>query len=152
MTKLNDIKKNTIHSSAYFDLIYDEPVVNEFNYWPNPNHFFSYFKKGSRKLVVMLQGAIDRTKVLLPVFQRWSWSEDIKSSVLILNDLTLFDNHLKIGWWQGDENSYALPSACDFMSLVIRKLGYSIQDVLFYGSSAGGFAALMMAGHLKDGL
>ncbi len=38
------------------------------------------------------------------------------------------------------------------MSLVISKLGYSLQDVLFYGSSAGGFAALMMAGHLKDGL
>ena len=152
MTKLSDIKKNTIHSSAYFDLIYDKPIVNELNDWPYPNHFFSYFKKGSSKLVVMLPGAIDRTKVELPVFQRWSWSEEIKSSVLILNDPTLFGNHLKIGWWQGEENSYALPSACDFISLVISKLGISIQDVLFYGSSAGGFAALMMAGHLKGGL
>nr|VFK67895.1 MAG: hypothetical protein BECKUNK1418G_GA0071005_11736 [Candidatus Kentron sp. UNK]VFK73178.1 MAG: hypothetical protein BECKUNK1418H_GA0071006_11706 [Candidatus Kentron sp. UNK] len=149
---MRDIKSHTIYSTTELDLIYDEPVLNELHDWPYSNHFFSYFKRESTRLVVMLQGGIDREKVPLPVFQRWSWSEEIKGSVLILNDPTLFGNQLILGWWQGEESSYALSSACDFIRLIIGKLGYSIQDVLFYGSSAGGFSALMMAGHLGCGL
>ena len=149
MTKLNHIKKNTIHSIAEFELFYDQALVNELKDWEYPNHFFSYFKKESTKLVVMLQGAIDRTKIQLPIFQRWSWAEDIEASVLILNDPTLFGNDLRLGWWQGEEEQYAIPSAGEFIKLVIDKLGYSVKDLLFFGSSAGGFSALMMAGHLK---
>ena len=100
----------------------------------------------------MLQGGIDRTKMQLPIFQRWSWAEEIKASVLILNDPTLFGNDLVLGWWQGNEEQYAIPSACEFIKLVVNKLGYSLNDLLFYGSSAGGFASLMMAGHLKGSM
>ena len=152
MSRLNHIKRHTIQSLREFNLFYDEPVVNHLTDWSYPNHFFSYFKKESTKLVVMLQGAINRSKMQPPIFQRWSWSEEINASVLILNDPTLFGNQLRIGWWQGCEEQYAIPSAAEFIKLVIHKLGYSSNDLLFFGSSAGGFSALMMAGHLKGSL
>ena len=152
MSGFSNVKRNTIQSLTEFNLFYDEPVVNKINDWPYPNHFFSYFKSNSTKLVVMLQGAIDRTKIPLPIFQRWSWSEDIEASVLILNDPTLFGNNFRIGWWQGKEEQYAIPSAGEFIKLVINKLGYSLKDLLFFGSSGGGFSALMMAGHLKGSM
>lgn len=152
MTKLNHIKQNWIPSGAELEIFYDQPFVNELKDWPYPNHFFSYFKKGSTKLVVMLQGGIDRTKMQLPIFQRWSWAEEINASILILNDPTLFDNDLVLGWWQGSEEQYAIPSACQFIKVVINKLGYSCKDILFYGSSAGGFSSLMMAGYLKGSM
>jgi len=152
MSKLNQIKKHAIPSRAEFEIFYDRPLVNELKEWDYPNHFFSYFKTESSNLVVMLQGAVDRTKVQLPVFQRWSWAEDIEASVLILNDPTIFGNDLKLGWWQGSEDRYAIPSACEFIKLVIEKLGFSLKDVLLFGSSAGGFSALMMAGHLQGSM
>ena len=50
------------------------------------------------------------------------------------------------------EDRYAIPSACEFIKLVIEKLGFSLKDVLLFGSSAGGFSALMMAGHLQGSM
>lgn len=152
MTTFNQIKKHGIPSTAEFEIFYDIPLVNELKEWDYPNHFFSYFKTESSNLVVMLQGAVDRTKVQLPVFQRWSWAEDIEASVLILNDPTLFGNDLRLGWWQGSEEHYAIPSACEFIKLVVEKLGFSLKDVLLFGSSTGGFSALMMAGHLQGSM
>ena len=149
MIHLRAAKVNQINAIESFDIFYDEPIVNELTDWDYPNHFFSYFKKNSTQLVVLLQGAIDRPKVEPPVFERWSWAEQINASVLSLNDPTILGNELRVGWWQGDENRYALPSACRFIELVLSKLGYSVKDLLFFGSSAGGFASMMMAGHLK---
>jgi len=152
MNNFSQVQSRRIHSRAEFEIVYDQPLVNELTVWDYPNHFFSYFKKESTKLVVMLQGAIDRTKMTLPVFQRWSWAEDIDASVLILNDPTLFGNTLKLGWWQGNEDLYAMSSACEFIKMVTDKLGYSLKDILLFGSSAGGFVSLMIAGQLKGSM
>ena len=149
MAQFSNIRKNPIQSLKDFKIVYNLPLVNELKSWNYNNHFFSYFRQDATQLVVMLQGAVNREKVKIPVFQRWSWFANINASILILNDPTLFGNSLELGWWQGEEEKYALPSACRLVELVAKKLGISTKEVVFFGSSAGGFSALMMAGHLR---
>jgi len=152
VSKLDQIEKRIITSTPAWTIEYDVAQVNYALDWPYPNHFFSYFKRQQRQLLVLLQGCVEREKIQLPVFQRWSWAEEMNASVLILNDPTLMNNQLSIGWWQGSEQNYALPQACEFIKLVIHKLGLSAEDVVFFGSSAGGFVALMMAALIKGSM
>ena len=152
MSETIPVRKNVIKSVADFAVIYDEPLINELKGWSYPNHFFSYFKKDATQLVVMFQGHVGRKRMTLPIFQRWSWAEAIDASVVVLNDPTLWGNDLNIGWWQGEQEQYALPIACEFVELLIDCLGHTKQDVLFFGSSAGGFVALMMAGHCEGSM
>jgi len=149
MDKFEDLPRTTILDLNYFSIIYDQPMVYHLKDWSFQNHFFTNFKRSTKSLTVMLHGAINRAKKPFPNYQRWSWSEDIQNSVLNLNDPTLLNNNLYVGWWQGDKENHPLPEACKFIRLVLDKLGFSNQQLVFYGSSAGGFASLMMAGHFK---
>lgn len=149
MNKFEDIPQAIISDVQRFSIAYDKPMVYHLKDWSFQNHFFTNFKSSANSLTVMLHGAIDRTKKPFPNYQRWSWSADIHNSVLVLNDPTLLDNKLRIGWWQGDKDTYPLPDACKFIRLVLDELGFTSQQLMFYGSSAGGFASLMMAGHFR---
>ncbi len=102
--------------------------------------------KKSHHLLVFGQGAVDREKHTLPVFQRWSWAEESELSVIVFNDPTLYLGELTLGWLQGTAEHFYLPDMVQIIKQFVAKLGLKNEDVLFYGSSGGGFTSLMMAG------
>lgn len=107
-------------------------------------------KNGSDKLVVLLNGAVDRKRSSGPVFQRSSWVNDINANVLNVADPTIHtENTLSIGWGQG-ESGKALNSMSSIIRRVAQTLNIPPNNRTYYGSSAGGFQALQLSSRDQD--
>lgn len=57
---------------------------------------------------------------------------------------------MRIGWYVGTENHNWSLRMSGLVTTIAKKLGKSTSDVIVYGSSAGGFASLMLAARLRD--
>lgn len=115
------------------------------------NNTFNFLFKphATKKLLVMLPGAVNKTKPF--DFQRSEWLADINCNVISVNDPTITPtNEPNIGWFQGRYHSYAIPDLCVLIKLIARKLNIAHEDVLIFGSSAGGFSALQLADELPN--
>lgn len=81
-----------------------------------------------------------------PYFQRWSWHSEFDESVITYADPTFFyDDDIRIGWFVGEKSKWYLED----VALIIEKLSLNQkikpQNILFYGSSAGGFVSIAIA-------
>jgi glycosyltransferase involved in cell wall biosynthesis len=107
-------------------------------------NFYLNFTKNS-KLLIGFTGAIDRTKPIYN-FHRFSWSEDMDYSFMSVLDPTIQEeNNLEIGWFQGKYNSYPLLKFVTLLKKLFKENNISEEEVMFFGSSAGGFVSLQMA-------
>lgn len=106
----------------------------------------------SDTLTVMLHGAIDRTRVDLPLFQRLRFQKSMDTgSILALSDPTLdLASDLRLGWYLGTENVDLPEVLAAIISNFVRSL--SASKIVIVGGSGGGFAALQIAAHLRDAL
>lgn len=106
--------------------------------------FFS--KKESKKLVVMFPGAVDRSKISPPIYHRWSWHNEICANVLVVNDPTLYlAENLRIGWLLGTKDKDYTALFCEFLNKCLQSIFPDVDELFFYGSSAGGFVAMQVA-------
>lgn len=111
--------------------------------------FLSDLRPGTPRLVVFGQDAIDRTKISLPHFYRWSWLPELQASAIILNDPSLYAaDHLLAGWWVGTRTRDYVQEAVAIIRRTMQSLNIAPEDVTFFGASAGGFSALAMAAAL----
>ncbi len=131
-------------------LVFDKPFILTITWDDVKFDFFVRLKSDSNKIMFFGNGAYDSEKVKLPVFQRHSWINDINESVIIYNDPTLYLGKMNLGWGQGTADRFYLKDMSVIMSKMIAKLGIENSNVLFYGSSAGGFMSLYLAGLIKD--
>ncbi|MBB4865103.1 pimeloyl-ACP methyl ester carboxylesterase [Pseudomonas nitritireducens] len=106
--------------------------------------FFS--APNSRKVVVFLPSASD--KDIYPYYPRLSWENDLsgKVNVLYINDPFQHLDAYKTpmgSWYISPSGDFVLPEVAvllqDFLS------GKGIDEVLYYGSSMGGYAAVVLA-------
>jgi hypothetical protein len=107
-------------------------------------------KKPTRRLFVLLSAAHDTQRYPLPYFDRWSWSEKFPGSVLCISDPTLYlaPEELRIGWYIGTREHDWMEAMASLVKMLAGRLGISISNVICYGSSAGGFASLLLATRL----
>nr|WP_314085249.1 glycosyltransferase family 4 protein [uncultured Shinella sp.] len=99
--------------------------------------------EGSDRLFIMLHGAISREKHRPPILGRWNWKEKVGGSILSISDPTLLlSDQVHIGWYLGDEKRNPIPSIVSIAEKVASDLDVT---PVFYGSSAGGFAAICAA-------
>ena len=116
-------------------------------YWDYP---CIYYPKVSDSLFVMMPSAIDRSKISLPSFSRWTWAKDLPGSVLCLADPTLeLDKALRLGWLIGDKTRCATKDIAEFIMDLAQKKGIPREKIVIYGSSAGGFSALALAAYIE---
>jgi len=114
----------------------------------------THFKK-SDKLVVFYNGAVDIQKTPPPVFQRWSWFKDMPYSCMSIMDPTIYELAKKnndqtfIGWYRGNREVWILEKLVALVQEVAEKLNIDRENILFYGSSAGGFASLISGAMIK---
>lgn len=109
--------------------------------------FYLYvnLKAQSDKLVVFSNGAIDRSKKKPPIFMRSSWSEDINAHCIFVDDPTTHNSTLTIGWGVGKADHYYLKSISEIINKISILLNLKNNNVLYYGSSAGGTMSIMLA-------
>ncbi len=102
-------------------------------------------------LLVFGQGYQDRRQIQLPRFQRMDWAFKLKYNVLIFNDPTLhLRDDIGLGWCLGTKDHYVLPRLKTIVEKVRDFLGIKNKNLIFYGSSAGGFSSLMLASQFDD--
>ena len=139
----------------YFDSISSieisaEPAIYVINIDGYNLHVFFNPKLNSDSLYVLSPGYLERKKYTHPYFQRMSWLDNINSSGLIITDPTLsIHDDIGIAWFQGTKNRFAIPLIVKVVEHFKRFLNISNSKVLYFGSSAGGFASMMMASLMK---
>lgn len=106
--------------------------------------FFAFLRSDMKNLVVSGQDAVQRQRVALPFFYRWSWHQSIDASFITISDPTLdMADDLDAGWYQGYKEGWALDAIAQVIKRFAELLDVSTKDMLLYGISAGGFWALM---------
>jgi len=112
-------------------------------------YHYKYIDNGYDKLIIMLNGAINRDIAKFPIFQRSSWAEEIQANLLFIDDPTVNEsNNLKIGWYLGSSQENAQYIIVNFLKSFFDFLNFDKKEIYIFGSSAGGFAALMLGIHL----
>ncbi len=102
--------------------------------------------KTSKKLIVMLNGAINRSISQPPVFQRKTWLEYMPYNVLIIPDRTVeINNSLELGWYLGKSNCDYIHSIAKLVTNTANELNIENESISFYGSSGGGYAAIILS-------
>lgn len=113
---------------------------------------FSVFKEGARKVVVFLPSAQPvSSDPVNPVFHRWSWERGIRGAhVLSFSDPVLYEANIHASWFFSDSCDDVIKRMEYSLRKILKVFNLNDDDVLFYGSSMGGFGALMLSS-LFDG-
>jgi pimeloyl-ACP methyl ester carboxylesterase len=108
-------------------------------------------KTQSKKLFVFFSGDAMRKKYNPPVFQRQSWAGRVPGHCLFISDPLLYiDSSLGLAWYCGTELQDPLLRISELIRQITAELGLSLADVVAYGSSGGGYAALRLSLLLPD--
>lgn len=127
------------------DLTYVLSVIKDkINY-----EYLINFKSDNDKLIIFNNGAVAGGNVKVPVFQRHSWANVLKTSSIFVMDPTLYVGDLSIGWGIGKNNNYYLENSSLILKTIINKMNIKLEDTIIYGTSAGGFLSIIMGIYLK---
>ena len=85
-----------------------------------------------------------------PYFNRWSWYSRFEESFIAYADPTYFyDGQIRIGWFVGTERTWYLEVVAEIFRRIARNQKIINSNMLFYGSSAGGFASIALGTLIK---
>lgn len=100
----------------------------------------SHLVENSKKLLVFLEGSMGRNDC---ISQNAIMPSHFSENVIFLSDPLLHKHkELKAGWYAGAKNFEYIRKYCNFLRLLCSERGIGEDDILFYGSSMGGFAAV----------
>lgn len=100
----------------------------------------------SNELFLLFSGNMDREKMQPPVFQRWSWAKKFAGHCLFFSDPTLhLGTDFGLSWYCGTTTTDPMPVIAELALGIAGRLGIAPANLLAYGSSGGGFAALRLA-------
>ena len=92
-----------------------------------------------------------------PLFHRLSWK--FRQSTILFNDPTRyidvdddFTKDLQGGWSVGTYDDYFLRNIADMIVKISDFFNFSHDNILFYGSSMGGFTSLMLGTMIRDSM
>jgi len=102
-------------------------------------------KKDSDKAVVFSNGAIDPHKRTPPVFMRRTWAGNVDGNCIVVDDRTIHNNGLRIGWGIGTPERHYLLDMSEIIMRILSLLDVPSENVVYSGSSMGGFMSLMFS-------
>lgn len=109
-------------------------------------------KKAYKRLFVLFSGARDPKKNPLPKFDRWKWCDRFPGVMLHVSDPAFYekDEGIRIGWYTGPRDHDYSKTISSIVLEIASILDVENKNIIFYGSSAGGFASIATACHIKD--
>ncbi|MBV7468724.1 D-glucuronyl C5-epimerase family protein [Aeromonas sp. sif0611] len=111
------------------------------------------FRKDSKHTIIFMPSAQPKKdEIQNPIFHRWSWSKYLKEqSIITFSDPSLYGAKLHGGWFiSGDENIDYIEEMAVFAKELLIKLNLSENKIIIYGSSMGGFGALMLSSKIEN--
>ncbi|MED1305546.1 glycosyl transferase family 2 [[Bacillus thuringiensis] serovar konkukian] len=146
---INHLKKVNILYEQLKEIhfIMTEPFLLNIE-WNAVNYeFIIRIKPESPNVIILGSGASENQRP--PIFQRYTWMEDFEDTLIFYNDPTLYLGEINLGWGQGTVDRYYLNEIAIILEKIIIKMHVTKENVLFYGSSGGGFMSLILAGYIK---
>lgn len=107
--------------------------------------YYKVHLKQYRKLIVFSNGAYDPKKSVPPVFMRSKWVDEFEANCLFIDDRTVHDNNLRLGWGIGTKDKHYLRFYVKFVKKIAEILEIPTKEIMYFGSSAGGFMSMAMA-------
>lgn len=134
------------------DLPLDEFISLEISHNNVKYEFLVRFSSTNKNLICFGSGAYTPNENLTPpIYRRHSWQSEFEESVIYYNDPSLYNHpQLNLGWGVGKNDDWYLLTIKDIISKLAHKNGIKPKDTLFFGSSGGGFTALMLSAMTKD--
>ena len=100
----------------------------------------------SNRIFVLFSGDAMRSKYDPPVFQRWSWADKFPGHCVYVSDPSLYlHSRLGLAWYSGTAQHEPMSVISDLIREIAGKLNVNFSNIVSYGSSGGGFAALRFA-------
>jgi hypothetical protein len=113
--------------------------------------FLVRFASDNQKMICFGSGAYDPALIKPPIYRRHSWQDEFEESVIYYNDPTLYlDPELRLGWGMGKNDEWYLLVIADIIRILTNKRKITPENILFFGSSGGGFTAIILATICRD--
>lgn len=113
--------------------------------WRTPVKYIKKESNTNKKLIVFLNGALSN-KLRYPVYNRVSWQDKFNADCLYVYDSSLSqNNNYLLAWYVGNYNNILYKDIIKLVDKAKNDLSLQAKQVVFYGSSGGGFAALKLA-------
>lgn len=109
-----------------------------------------YVKERFDNLVVLSNGAVNYEKKAPPIFMRSKWAREIEGNLIYLDDPTIHNTKLNLGWGQGNSKEFALRVYSELIKKLVKLLKIEDNKTCYYGSSAGGFMSMILASMHED--
>ena len=101
------------------------------------------YKKESKYLLVFFSALRPKASKLTILYNRITWVDLFLYNCLFIADPTmLYHPELRGGYYQGSKNWYGIEYCVDVILKIAAMLNIIEKNILLYGSSQGGFAAL----------
>lgn len=148
------VNKNVLQKEPYYlDAttmeIEDGPII----YCEGSARIDGLFIKGEEsRLVVFLQGArTGERESCYPDYSRWSYYTATKSCILSLADPMYYRYpEVRCGWYLGNEVEDYRLYVSNMIKIICKKMGICESNVLLFGSSAGGTAAVGVSQYFEN--
>ena len=141
----------------YYDFPLNKLLLITINHKDIQFDFIAYFRDNPNLLCFGsgAQTPFRKTKdgkvVKPPFFDRWSWYKHFDENYLIYSDPTHYvDKNIQIGWYVGDRNTWYLEAISEIVKKIAINRNIANNNILFYGSSGGGFASIGLATLIKE--
>lgn len=142
---LTDLKGIARTDRSGLDEVAGEPVIVSFKEQKFQFDFIWRPKDGAKRLYVFFAGDADRAKREPPVFHRWKWADKFDGHCLFVADPTLFlERTMGLGWYVGTAEFDCMRVIAPLVNELAERCGLERRNVISYGSSGGGFAALKL--------
>ena len=135
----------------------DEVFGLEINYDNVKYCLITKLASNNKNLICFGPGAFQRDQrtsdgklITPPFFSRWKWHKYFKESFISYADpIFFYDEEIKVGWFVGTKDTWYL----EVVSQIIKKITINQQikndNILFFSSSAGGFASICLGTLIK---
>lgn len=157
---LKKLMKNTIQLTIpeiiEYDFPMDEPFFLKIIHEGTAYEFVIRLSSDNDRLICFGSGAHPRNLktskgelIKPPYFDRWSWYEFVDESIIAYADPSFYyDDNITLGWFVGKETWY-LEVIGKIIKNIAKNRKISNENILFFGSSGGGFASIGLATLLK---
>jgi len=115
---------------------------------------FGIFRENATEILCLMPSAQAADAFYNPVFNRWAWSNSFPGKhILVFSDPSLYLGSIGASWFISGKDGEDIPAhIANFIASVAQKLNILSDRVVMYGSSMGGFGALMTAAELPKSM
>nr|AEQ62034.1 WnmC [Neisseria meningitidis] len=137
LSEMNELKRNHLDNKGTFQVVSDNVTFTFFG---------NFFQDKKKKIVFFFPGATNRSKSKFDM-QRFSWSSELNDveTVFFADPTYKPNNDLSIGWFQHTYKDFGIDALEKLIRHITALKGYAQDEMVFFGSSAGGFVSLKLA-------